>query len=131
MITYLLCLTPCFVFRFNTITRPFDGKLTKTKALMMLCVVWGYTIPWAVLPSMEIWGRFVPGLNKLQNLHPLHCIDLFRKCYTAIHFKIVFRGIPDAMHLRLLDQYVRQSSVCCCYIHHKLYDPNVDDSLLL
>ncbi|XP_077289096.1 rhodopsin 3 [Arctopsyche grandis] len=46
--------------RFNTITRPFDGKLTKTKALCMIGVVWAYTIPWAVLPLLEIWGRFVP-----------------------------------------------------------------------
>nr|QWV42666.1 ultraviolet sensitive opsin [Macratria sp. CRS 2021] len=46
--------------RFTTITRPFDGKLTRTKALVLIIVVWGYAVPWAVLPLLEIWGRFVP-----------------------------------------------------------------------
>lgn len=47
--------------RYTTITRPFDGKVTKTKALVMIIFVWGYTIPWAVLPLLEVWGRFAPG----------------------------------------------------------------------
>nr|QWV42636.1 ultraviolet sensitive opsin [Lytta caraganae] len=46
--------------RYTTITRPFDGKVTKIKALILIIAVWVYTIPWAVLPSMEIWGRYVP-----------------------------------------------------------------------
>nr|QWV42717.1 ultraviolet sensitive opsin [Bitoma cylindrica] len=46
--------------RFTTITRPFDGKLTRTKALIMIIAVWIYTIPWAILPMLEVWGRFVP-----------------------------------------------------------------------
>lgn len=47
--------------RYSTITRPFDGKVTRTKALFMIILVWAYTIPWTVLPLLEIWGRFVPG----------------------------------------------------------------------
>lgn len=47
--------------RYTTITRPFDGKLTKTKALIMVIFIWIYTIPWAVLPLVEVWGRYVPG----------------------------------------------------------------------
>nr|QHF16567.1 UV opsin [Tribolium confusum] len=46
--------------RYTTITRPFDGKVTKTKALVMIIFVWSYTIPWAVLPLLEVWGRFAP-----------------------------------------------------------------------
>ncbi|XP_050312110.1 opsin, ultraviolet-sensitive-like isoform X2 [Anthonomus grandis grandis] len=46
--------------RYTTITRPFDGKLTRTKALLIILFIWAYTIPWTVLPAMEIWGRFAP-----------------------------------------------------------------------
>lgn len=54
-----------YFHRYNTIARPFDGKLTHTKALFMTALIWGYTIPWAVLPLLEIWGRFAPGNNQL------------------------------------------------------------------
>ncbi|XP_045464394.1 opsin, ultraviolet-sensitive-like isoform X1 [Harmonia axyridis] len=46
--------------RYTTITKPFDGKLTRTKAFLMILGVWIYTIPWAVMPLIEVWGRFVP-----------------------------------------------------------------------
>nr|ACH56537.1 putative ultraviolet I opsin [Thermonectus marmoratus] len=46
--------------RYTTIARPFDGKLTRTKALVMVACIWTYTIPWAILPLLEIWGKFVP-----------------------------------------------------------------------
>lgn len=46
--------------RYTTIAKPFDGKLTRTKAIVMVMCIWAYTIPWAVLPLMEIWGKFVP-----------------------------------------------------------------------
>nr|APY20656.1 ultraviolet sensitive opsin [Priacma serrata] len=46
--------------RYTTIAKPFDGKMTKTKAAFMVVCVWGYALPWAVLPLLEIWGRFVP-----------------------------------------------------------------------
>lgn len=47
--------------RYTTIANPLDGKLTRTKALVMILFIWTYTVPWAVLPLLEIWGRFVPG----------------------------------------------------------------------
>lgn len=47
--------------RYNVITRPFEAKLTKTKALFITFLIWGYTVPWAVLPLLEVWGRYVPG----------------------------------------------------------------------
>ncbi|XP_074036764.1 opsin, ultraviolet-sensitive [Leptinotarsa decemlineata] len=46
--------------RYTTITRPFDGKITRTKAMVMIAFVWIYTTPWMVLPAFEIWGRYVP-----------------------------------------------------------------------
>ncbi|XP_055689643.1 opsin, ultraviolet-sensitive-like [Lutzomyia longipalpis] len=46
--------------RFNVITRPFHAKMTRLKAILIVLLVWGYTIPWTVLPLMELWGRFVP-----------------------------------------------------------------------
>lgn len=49
--------------RCNAITCPFERKLTKTKAFVMILFIWAYTIPWAVLPLLEIWSRFVPGIK--------------------------------------------------------------------
>nr|QWV42616.1 ultraviolet sensitive opsin [Sibinia setosa] len=46
--------------RYTTITRPFDGKLTRTKAMFIILFIWFYTVPWTVMPMMEIWGRFAP-----------------------------------------------------------------------
>nr|QWV42723.1 ultraviolet sensitive opsin [Sinodendron cylindricum] len=46
--------------RYTTITNPLDGKLTTVKALLMITCIWIYTFPWAILPLLEIWGRFAP-----------------------------------------------------------------------
>lgn len=46
--------------RYNTIARPMDGRLSMKKAFLMLFLIWFYTIPWAVVPFVELWGRFVP-----------------------------------------------------------------------
>ncbi|XP_072397619.1 opsin, ultraviolet-sensitive-like [Diabrotica undecimpunctata] len=46
--------------RFTTITRPFDGKISKVKAFLMIILVWIYTVPWTIFPLLEIWGRFSP-----------------------------------------------------------------------
>ncbi|PNF37095.1 Opsin, ultraviolet-sensitive [Cryptotermes secundus] len=46
--------------RYTTIARPFDGRVTKGRALVMLIFVWAYTLPWAIMPLLEVWGRFVP-----------------------------------------------------------------------
>jgi len=27
----------------------------------MVIFVWSYTLPWAIMPMLDIWGRFVPG----------------------------------------------------------------------
>ncbi|KAK5641331.1 hypothetical protein RI129_009878 [Pyrocoelia pectoralis] len=46
--------------RYATISNPLEGKLTRTKALMMVFIIWCYTLPWCILPMFEFWGRFVP-----------------------------------------------------------------------
>nr|CAD7426725.1 unnamed protein product [Timema monikensis] len=47
--------------RYRTIAKPFGGKLTSGKAIMMVLVIWAYTVPWAVMPLLEFWGRFAPA----------------------------------------------------------------------
>nr|QGA28423.1 ultraviolet-sensitive opsin [Bradysia odoriphaga] len=46
--------------RYNVITNPFEGKMSRGKAILFIIIIWIYTIPWAVFPAMQIWGRFVP-----------------------------------------------------------------------
>lgn len=62
--------------RFSTITRPFDGKITRTKALIMTFFVWIYTIPWALLPLFEIWGKFAAG-NYIITETPSNVVFIF------------------------------------------------------
>lgn len=70
--------------RYSTITNPLEKKLTKTKAFVMILFIWGYTIPWAILPLLEIWSRFVPGIpdNRYSN-------------YYLILY--LFRGLPNLL----------------------------------
>nr|BAQ54733.1 opsin, ultraviolet sensitive type [Orthetrum albistylum] len=46
--------------RYRAIARPFDGKLSAGKVLIILLLIWGYTLPWALFPLLGVWGRFVP-----------------------------------------------------------------------
>ncbi|KAK9882565.1 hypothetical protein WA026_022193 [Henosepilachna vigintioctopunctata] len=46
--------------RYTTITKPFDGKLTRMKAFLIIVGIWIYTVPWAVMPLTEFWGKFAP-----------------------------------------------------------------------
>nr|QWV42620.1 ultraviolet sensitive opsin 2 [Tychius meliloti] len=46
--------------RYATITSPFDGKVTRTKAMLICVFIWLYILPWTVMPALEVWGRFVP-----------------------------------------------------------------------
>lgn len=49
--------------RYSTITSPFEKKLTRIKAFIIILFIWGYTIPWAVLPLLEVWSKYVPGIR--------------------------------------------------------------------
>ncbi|XP_037906577.1 opsin Rh4-like isoform X4 [Hermetia illucens] len=46
--------------RYNVIARPMDGHLSFKKAIFFVLLIWAYTLPWAILPLTETWGRFVP-----------------------------------------------------------------------
>nr|WCQ76388.1 ultraviolet sensitive opsin 1 [Capnodis tenebrionis] len=46
--------------RYTTIANPLEGRLSRTKASIMIFFIWVYTLPWVVLPLFEIWNRFVP-----------------------------------------------------------------------
>lgn len=37
-----------------------DGKMSQGKAALMCILVFAYVTPWAILPLLEIWGRYVP-----------------------------------------------------------------------
>lgn len=80
--------------RYNTITNPLEGKLSRTKAFFMIVFVWGYTLPWAILPLLEMWSRYVPGR-----------VDWVRFSFTQIN-EYSCRGLPYVLHLRLLNELV-------------------------
>nr|APY20525.1 ultraviolet sensitive opsin [Chrysis viridula] len=46
--------------RYSTIARPLDGKLSRGQVMLFIVLIWTYTIPWALMPLMGVWGRFVP-----------------------------------------------------------------------
>lgn len=46
--------------RYRTIAKPFEGKLSKGKAFMLIVLIWSYVTPWAIMPLLEIWNRYVP-----------------------------------------------------------------------
>lgn len=92
--------------RHSTITRPLDGRLSKGKVLLMMAFVWIYCTPWALLPLLKIWGRYVPGeriishslkirhvLTRGRNQHPnevlveaVKTVYLLHKHKTALLF---------------------------------------------
>lgn len=45
---------------FSTIAHPLDGKLSRGQVIMFIVLIWTYVFPWALMPSMGVWGRFVP-----------------------------------------------------------------------
>jgi len=49
-----------FLF-FSTIAKPFEGRMTYGKALILIICIWIYVLPWCLLPLTEKWNRFVPG----------------------------------------------------------------------
>lgn len=46
--------------RYSTIARPLDGRMSMKKALLFVFLIWFYTIPWAISPFLDLWGRYVP-----------------------------------------------------------------------
>nr|BAO73879.1 opsin [Hasarius adansoni] len=47
--------------RYRVIVHPFSKSgMTKTKAIAILIIVYLYITPFAILPALQIWSRFVP-----------------------------------------------------------------------
>lgn len=49
---------------YHVIANPLERKMTMPKAIFMCLLVWCYTIPWALFPYFQIWGRFAPGNSR-------------------------------------------------------------------
>ena len=49
------------ISRYHVIANPLEGKLTMTKAVFIVILIWCYAIPWSLFPYFKVWGRFVPG----------------------------------------------------------------------
>ncbi|RZF45334.1 hypothetical protein LSTR_LSTR010421 [Laodelphax striatellus] len=46
--------------RYNVIAKPFDGKMSKGKAFLIILLIWAYVTPWSLMPLYGYWSRFVP-----------------------------------------------------------------------
>ncbi|XP_014220631.1 opsin, ultraviolet-sensitive [Trichogramma pretiosum] len=46
--------------RYSTIAHPLDGKLSRGQVIMLVTAIWTYVLPWALMPLMGVWGRYVP-----------------------------------------------------------------------
>lgn len=49
------------ICRYHVISNPMERKLTMTKAVFIVILIWSYVLPWSLFPYFKIWGRFVPG----------------------------------------------------------------------
>lgn len=60
---FYFCITVIIIINqfinFRTITNPLQ-KSGKKKAFLLAAFTWIYALPWAVLPFLEIWGKFAP-----------------------------------------------------------------------
>lgn len=76
--------------RYNTIARPLDGRLSMKKAILMLFLIWFYTTPWAVIPFLELWGRFVPeGYLTVNFLIFSQYFSNILKILLVLHFRLL------------------------------------------
>lgn len=71
--------------RYTAITKPFDGKLTRTKAFVMILFIWFYTVPWTVMPILEVWGRFAPGAE-MTNFDVIFTVLYCRGVFNCLLF---------------------------------------------
>lgn len=61
----------------------------------MIGVVWAYTIPWAVLPLLEIWGRFVPGTCNLNYIVIYINFIVIYQCMNISNINIYINFITE------------------------------------
>jgi r-opsin len=46
--------------RYKTISSPLDGKLNKSQAILFIILTWLWSMPFTILPTLKIWGRYIP-----------------------------------------------------------------------
>ncbi|CAH2039860.1 unnamed protein product, partial [Iphiclides podalirius] len=46
--------------RYKTISCPLDGRINKVQASILILFTWLWSMPFTIMPALQIWGRFVP-----------------------------------------------------------------------
>jgi r-opsin len=46
--------------RYKVISSPIDGKLSRGQAILLIVFTWFWSMPFTILPTLKIWGRYVP-----------------------------------------------------------------------
>nr|BAO03859.1 UVopsin1 [Sogatella furcifera] len=91
--------------RYNVIAKPFDGKMSRGKAFLIILLIWAYVTPWSIMPLFEVWSRFVPeGFLTSCSFDYLTKTDSIRY-FTAVMFLICY-CIPMSMIIYYYSQIV-------------------------
>ena len=45
----------------RTITSPIDGRLNFKQAYVIILFTWFWSMPFVILPYLQIWGKFTTG----------------------------------------------------------------------
>ncbi|XP_013192766.2 opsin-3 [Amyelois transitella] len=46
--------------RYKTISSPLDGRINRVQAGLLIAFTWLWALPFTILPTLRIWGRYVP-----------------------------------------------------------------------
>lgn len=128
---FLCRIPPQFHIRFcsyHVIANPLERKMTMPKAIFMVFLVWCYTLPWALFPYFQIWGRFVPG--KSHSILEFIIHQTYSNRIPSIGGQIS-RGIFNIMHIWLFDRHVRHTFLRCRSFFIQLLLTNEPHHLLL
>ena len=63
----------------RTIAKPFEAKISRGTAIVVVVGTWLYASPWTFMPYLEVWGRFVPGKATTRTSGRSHRSDLCRR----------------------------------------------------
>ncbi|XP_055300002.1 opsin, ultraviolet-sensitive-like [Sitodiplosis mosellana] len=92
--------------RYHVISNPMERKLTMTKAIFIVMLIWCYTIPWSIFPYLKIWGRFVPE-GYLTSCTFDYLTDTFdNKLFVAVLFTFAY-CIPMSLIIYYYSQIVK------------------------
>lgn len=89
-----------------------------TKAIFMVLMVWCYTVPWAVFPLLELWGRFVPGekhsycIRKNLKKNQIFLFFNFIKCLEGYLTACTFDYLTDTFDTQMFVAVIFTFSYC-------------------